>query len=635
MSAALDLTSGEPEIGELRRLLASSPLLPYEQWNGSPVTTILGNAQRVLREGWARSNHPALALDGPLPWDQFPEQSRSWNFLLNCFDLLDTLLSAHSATGDAQYLRPAVRVALDWIEKHPVVDSNQGAHAWYDMAVGMRAYRLAYILDAGAREPWLDDAQLDALRGSLELHRLELADDTKIAFHSNHGFYQIAGQLAMARRFGASSEKMRAARDQANARMLAIIDRQFSAEGVHKEHSPDYHRMVADTLKGIVDAGLLESAEAIAREEQIERSLAWFIMPNGYIVNFGDSDYRLCTRSVRDAVAKWRTPEMRAAVTLGEVGAREESAHRAFAESGYFVVKSKPRPGEKHADAGYLAQIAAFHSRTHKHADDLSFVWYDRGALLLVDSGRYGYFGKVEKGSPLWQEGFWYSDPNRVYCESTRAHNTVEIDGRNYPRKGVKPYGSALDRSGSLRDEVFFSECEVKHFKSIRHVRLLIFKPSAWLVVCDWLHDNLEVPHEYRQWFHFEPELSVRRDGQQYVATGARPEQSLRAVSLLSGATCGKTYLARDAAPMQGFWSPSDRTMLPSYAVAFEQTARTGLFATLFTFAEQLTPHPSSRINPSGRNGQLRWRSDGRDHLLAFSRPEEGSLSLNYEDQGD
>ena len=171
--------------------------------------------------------------------------------------------------------------------------------------------------------------------------------------------------------------------------------------------------------------------------------------------------------------------------------------------------------------------MAAFHSRTHKHADDLSFLWDDRVALVLVVSGRYGYVGKAEQGSRLWKDGFWYSDPNRVYCESTRAHNTVEIDGRNYVRKGAKPYGSAIKRCGSV-GELFYSECEVKHFKSIRHVRLLIFKPSEWLVVCDWLHDNIEAEHDYRQWFHFAPELSVRQDAGQYVASGARPKEPLR-----------------------------------------------------------------------------------------------------------
>lgn len=631
MNAAEEMPSTDLDPAQLRELLRAGPLLPYEQWNGSPLSTILGNAQRILSEGWSRSNHPALKLTGPLPWDSFAPTSRSWNFLLNSFDLLDSILSAHSATREAQYLEPAVAVALDWIEKHSSVEASAAPHAWYDMAVGMRAYRLAYILDAAAREDWLTDAQLVALHAGLELHRLELVDDAKIAFHSNHGFYQVAGQLAMARRFGAFSEPMRASREQARARLLVMLERQFSDEGVHNEHSPDYHRMVADTLKGMVDAGLLDTPEVIEREEQIERSLAWFVMPNGYIANFGDSDYRLCTRGNRAAIAKWRTDEMRFVATLGEVGTPPAQPLRAFAKSGYFIVRGSASSQTKYSQAAYLAQTAAFHSRTHKHADDLSFIWYDRGAQLLVDAGRYGYFGKTEQNSELWKEGFWYADPNRVYCESTRAHNTVEIDGRNYQRKGVKPFGSALNRFGSVNDELFYSECELKHFKSIRHVRLLVFKPSHWLIVCDWLHDNVEAEHDYRQWFHFAPELSVREQAGQYVATGARPSEPLRAASLLAGPQGSSLQLAQTTPELQGWWSPSDSKMLPSYAMSFDVRARTGLFATLFTFGSELRVHASSRMAASGRNGYLRWRADGVDETLAFSRPEEGDLTLVHE----
>jgi len=69
--------------------------------------------------------------------------------------------------------------------------------------------------------------------------------------------------------------------------------------------------------------------------------------------------------------------------------------------------------------------------------------------------------------------------------------------------------------------------------------------------------------------------------------------------------------------------------------MAFEQRARTGLFATIFTFGSELNVHPTSRMAASGRNAHLRWRSDAGDQTLAFSRPEEGELSVVYEKQRD
>ena len=39
--------------------------------------------------------------------------------------------------------------------------------------------------------------------------------------------------------------------------------------------------------------------------------------------------------------------------------------------------------------------------------------------------------------------------PERMFCESTRAHNCVEIDGLNYSRFRKHAFGSALEISTS------------------------------------------------------------------------------------------------------------------------------------------------------------------------------------------
>ena len=75
--------------------------------------------------------------------------------------------------------------------------------------------------------------------------------------------------------------------------------------------------------------------------------------------------------------------------------------------------------------------------------------------------------------------------------------------------------------------------------------------------------------------------------------------------------------------------------MLPSYALAFEQRARTGLFATLFSFSAEVKVNAASRMAASGRNGHLRWRADGVDHTLAFARPEEGDLTIVFDKNGE
>ena len=55
------------------------------------------------------------------------------------------------------------------------------------------------------------------------------------------------------------------------------------------------------------------------------------------------------------------------------------------------------------------------------------------GRNLLIDSGRYTYK---------------YDHPYRQYVESTRAHNTVEIDGRDFSRRQADAFGSAIVAGG-------------------------------------------------------------------------------------------------------------------------------------------------------------------------------------------
>lgn len=594
------------------------------------------SAIAILSTGWERRNYPLVDLSKDIPWNVLDDRFRSWNFHVQCWDMLDALLSAHSEGGDEKFLHPSIGLAIDWIERHIEQPQDISPFAWYDMAVGLRSYRLAYILNAADNVGALTPEQRERLWRALDAHRAYLADDANIRFHNNHGLYQVAGQLAMARRFANVSEAMAQAKSQATERLRRMVSAQFAPDGIHLEHSPDYHRMVCDTLRGIVDAGLVEDESIIAFVDKIEESLSWFVLPDQHIANFGDSDYRLVRRKPAEAERKWRTPAMRFMASGGKVGALPDADMAVFREGGYVVVRHSGEQTDDLARASYLAQQAGFHSRTHKHADHLSFIWSDRGANLLVDAGRYGYIGKVAQGSELWKDGHWYEDPNRIYCESTRAHNTLEFDGRNHARKGVKPYGSAVRRCVRTEHPLFAVETEVKHYGSIRHARVLILRPGRWLIVYDWFHDNASEPHKVRQWFHLAPSLAAHADSEGYLVPLLTSDQPLRVTSLLDGPVASRLYLAEADPVMQGWWSGKERDIVPAYAFCYEREDEdSGSFATLFSFSHQLSAdRQRSRFNVSGRQGALRWTDEEGEHVLSLSRPAKGELTVEYAVRG-
>lgn len=607
-------------------------LLPYENFSGTSIERAVIRADEALESGWTHSGRyaPIGYRDG-WPWLDSIEKNSARNFHLHAWDMVSDLLLAHRAAGNRRYYDESLSVALDWIRRFPLSKcEGQPEYAWYDMAVGLRAHRLAYILDAGKRLYALGREEADTLFASLEQHRLYLEDDANIIFGNNHGFYQVLGQLAMARRFAAEYPDMEKAKLQGELRLRRMIDAQFTSEGIHREHSPDYHRMVYVSLRGALAEKLICDESLISLIERIEEALAWFVTPDGMLARFGDSDERSVLYKAKDVERLWMTPAMRYASSRGYMGEPPAESSRAFKDSGYFVAKDRWHSSDKDfSQRGYLAQIAAFHSRAHKHADDLSFVWYEQGCRILVDAGRYGYFGKAEAGSDLWSDGYWYSDPARVYIESTRAHNTVEIDGRNHPRKGVKPYGSAINRSGETGQGIIFCESEVRH-RSVRFIRTLIWLPGRWLLVFDWLQDGLFSRHDFSQWFHFSPEIDVSCMNHRVEATVPGLGRKLVVLPLLDkGGVLLRAQTGPNGEPLQGYYSPSESQLEPNYALGYEKKdSRRAVFATLFALGDVDFSSRISQASGSGQGLKAFWRQDGKEYCLSMRRKPEMTIEL-------
>ncbi|MGE6408626.1 MULTISPECIES: heparinase II/III domain-containing protein [unclassified Psychrobacter] len=605
-------------------------LIPYENLMGASNRShalILKKALQVLDQGWVIGNYPAVKVDRSIDWQLYDEDQRSWNFHIHSWDMVEALLTAYNKDSFKLFLRPTVQIALDWVQHHtidakPIVSDKISKFAWYDMAAGLRAYRLAFIIDAADREGLLTKKESCLLWDGLLAHDDYLKSDDNIAFHTNHGYYQAAGQIAMGRRFAQTQENMATALEQGIERFKIMLDTQFTQEGVHREHSPDYHRMVYETLVGVINAELIDDESIIAFTKNIEKALSWFIYPNRRIVNFGDSDSRDVTSTVNIAKLKWQTSPMHFVTTNGEFGSLNDKTLKVFKEAGYFIVRNRNSATDLGYDQySYLAQNAAFHSRTHKHADDLSFVWYDRGHNILIDAGRYGYIGKAEMGSELWKEGYWYTHPNRLYCESTRAHNTLEFDEKDYTRKGVKPYGSAIGRHKQYPNGLTILETECKHFKTIRRARLLIYMPNQWLITYDWFKDNLDEPHDVRQCFNFAPEIKVEQRENSYTAQ-LNNKTELHITNLLDKSKASKVLCGVELPRLQGWFSPSEREFIPADSISYDvKNISTGSIATLFSFNSLPIVNLANNVsNASGRRINLNWKDSVGFHSIRIKR---------------
>ena len=611
------------------QILSRQGLEPYEQ-----LVVTSSDADAIIESGWTLGGRPPHRLEPPIDWEHLVSVDRSWNFHLNSWGPLDSILVAHSRSSQPRYLSFAVALASDWIAKNPYspleIDVDVEDFGWYDMAVGRRVYRMAYVLDAACRDPSVSAAQTQQLWESLLDHFDYLYDDDNIVFHNNHGLYQVSGQFVAARRLSEFTPVSQF-QVQAVSRLERMIDQLFSSEGVYLEHSPGYQRHVIEDIVGLASMGLLLEIPSLAgRIEGFEEALAWMILPNGRLANLGDTDYHNLAEVETPTT---RSPLLRYALSGGLRGNATSQRMGIFPESGLAVLRSG-WPDASHFDqASYLAQQAGFHSRTHKQADDLSFIWYDRGTEILIDAGRYGYLGRTEAGSDLWNRGFWYSDPKRIYVESTRSHNTVEIDGMSYNRRESIPYGSAIKRWGENYDGLMFVETHAPQFQSIGHSRLLVLNPKNWLLVYDWLWDEANDDHDYRQWFHFAPDLTVESGIGMLHVSGEPLDTDLTVVSLLPSAAPSAPVFGQEYPDLLGWWSERGGVFEPTTSVDFSiNGAPSAVFATLFSFSDGVTPDLDyQEVDASGRNAKFRWSTTGQQHTLSFARPAEGDLSVDYE----
>jgi hypothetical protein len=624
-------------------------LKPLEDLNASPKIksqALVDQANDILANGWTRWGVGLPTLKPPVAW--LDGDRGSFDYSLNSWEPLTILIPAFEYSGREDIYRLTVDFVADWLEtiQKPLLEKPAAAianivggsktGAWYDMAAGLRIYRLAYVLDLVALvEPERKDL-LDLLRHGLEFHHKLLCEDKYFAARSNHGLYQALGQLAAARRFETRLRHGDYVR-LAEKRLEKILESHFFPSGVHKEHSPSYHYMVMGSITGALVDGVIKSPALVQLITRMEHALSWMLQPNMHLPTIGDSDPRWLSQSLVRA-ERLTDESLRYLLSDGQIGAFDPATVAAYYDAGYaFARMCAPELEPTLANYSFLAQHAGFHSMVHKHADHLSFTWYDRQRDILIDPGRYAYTAKTTVGSDLFKQGFWYADPKRIYVESTRAHNCVEIDDRSYPRRGVKPFGSALRLAADIGG-LALTDCELTHDNGVRHRRVLIMRPNHFLLVIDMLADR-SAQHDYRQWLQFAPEWTLAQVNGGFCAQAdaddKRKAETLSILNLFPENPFAAPVRGQEEPRLQGWTSNGPNSLTPSTSLCAEALARASAqFGALLTFGSDASLDRTAPVfDAHGRRGLIRWRDERGDHALEIALGEAGRASVRFSEE--
>ncbi len=177
------------------------------------------------------------------------------------------------------------------------------------------------------------------------------------------------------------------------------VKEQILEDGGHYERSPMYHALILEDLLDLVNLGRAYPGLMPDWSSTASRMLSWLEQmthPDGEISFFNDA---AC--GVAPPLQTLTEYAQRLGITADRVP---------LSDSGY--VRLANRETIVFFDA---APIGPDYQPGHAHADTLSFELSHRCARILVNSGTSTYEDSAE----------------RKYQRSTRAHNTVVIDGRN------------------------------------------------------------------------------------------------------------------------------------------------------------------------------------------------------------
>lgn len=348
------------------------------------------------------------------------ERDRNWWWQLQALPFLNWYANSFELQTQeerSRYFSYCLDAIHCWI-KH-AKQNKDSPLAWHDHATAFRVRNLSNWLlfchSAGC--PVSDDTRTAQFASLIIEHLGWLQEDKNYSRHTNHGFDQAIIGLTIGLMFaGNDFERYRQTNRE---RLKDEVTFAFTDEGVHKENSPGYQKMMLGRLKQLKTLAQLGEQEiSQVGECYIEKAEAFLravTLPNGSLPLIGDtrgSDTGLLTEAVDE---------------------RSGGRIYDYSKSGYVIFKGIDGAGK---DFFVLLKNCHF-SNYHRHDDDLMlYVFYD-GKVVFGDGGLLNHNEK---------------DPRRVFLRSHFAHSTPYINQKVIRNRAnlIEPPSIKFDAHGSV-----------------------------------------------------------------------------------------------------------------------------------------------------------------------------------------
>lgn len=459
-----------------------------------------------------RGDIEAWPLTLPINWAADPFSEANWQFQLHSWRMTDPLLAAYFEDGNPAHLEAAMVFVEDWYDYH--VEGGQTAdYSWYDMAVGIRALRIAFLIDAtrsGELEPSRSRTEMLNKLASLHAENLKNWENLNLG---NHGLFQAAG-LNLLCEVATNIPECVDGHHVAEAMFNKVMSTQFTSQGVHAENSPSYHFFVTNVARGIASLRRLGAEDWLEKADDVAE---WLTLPDATVVPVGDSE------GTRRAMAE--DPD--------EIECLDVDLCYAVApynESGYGIVRSLP---SARADQSMLFVQGMAHNLVHKHADDLSFILYEFDRPIFIEGGKYGY----------------KRDQWRRYVQSPASHNTIGLDRDHISPTTIVTGGSHIG-STEIEDGAFTISGAYERTELFEHHRSFSYVPGVSLDIEDRVANQTD--DAIVTSLHLAPDLEPKLSDDGFTVDLGDKTMAVELVG-----DCQISAHRGEEAPVLGWYSPS------------------------------------------------------------------------------
>jgi uncharacterized heparinase superfamily protein len=570
-----------------------------------------GEALAELKQGRIQINTQHYCIEGQNPWVRCPDRKKELPMIMGRrylfarmyaeanMDYIGTLNRHYHVVHMAKAARlgylpqdEVLRTLQDWVHKNPYLEGIN----WSDClnhAIRIVNWCIIFAL--------LNLKTIDAkLAGSL--HQQGTFIEKHLSFGSsaaNHLLGELWGLFFLSHCF----PNLPRAKHWQTLSVRGIeneIRRQFTTDGLHVERSISYHRYILEYLLLVFASaknfGVNLSAGFVRKVQSALDAMTEFLNPSGEASLFGDCGHEITTDihylsfwqddlfasvlKMGDVVlgkSKWgryvkmghedtRLPWLfdyasGAGIHLPQNSSPQRSS-TAMADSGFFIL----RDGEKFTQESSLSircgPMGFGPLCAHAHADMLSFVLSVRGRQFIIDPGTYSY----HLGGDKWRQFF----------RSTKAHNTLCVDGRNQADSGgamiwLSKASGQLVTWGSGSNGVKFEGLHTGYLRlkdspGVHRRKVNLNRDEALFDIFDHIVSKFPVPVTIH--YHFHPNVKLRRvDGNRFLAI--RDGDS---ILLVVSPSCDIKVVNGDNQVPQGWYSPFFAIKVPTQTLILRQT---------------------------------------------------------------